>query len=131
MCASSGGRSTWTSSAAGRALYGGDTRGWGVVVVPALAGIDGQCRPQLYQHFVFVDGLFAGTAAPLPMSPQGDGALASLSLAQADRLVAVFWRYAPGDAPGSPSGRTELDLGIARSGAGSVVTPLGPPSSGS
>jgi hypothetical protein len=114
-------------AAAGWALFGGSTNGWGVAVVPGLAGMDAQCRPQAYQDFVFVDGVFAGTAAPQPMNAQQDGALTCLELVLDDQLVAIFSRYAPGDAPGSPSGRTELDLSIARSAAGPVVTPLGPP----
>src|SRR5208283_698236 len=45
-----------------------------VVVVFAMSGSGGMCRPFGYQAFVFVQGLFAGTLAPAPMYPRSDGA---------------------------------------------------------
>jgi hypothetical protein len=117
-------------AAAGWALLGGYTTGWGVTVVHGVTGADARCRPRGYQAFIFVDGAFAGTAAPQPTDAGTDGALAALDLAQEDQLSAAFQRYEGGEPSGGPSGLTRLDLGIARSGAGPLVTPLGPPPPG-
>jgi hypothetical protein len=116
-----------TVTGAGWSLLGGYVGGWGVTIVHGVTGADAQCRPQGYQDFVFVDGAYAGTVAPQPMYGGADGALVSISIEQSDRLTAVFQRYTPNDPPGSPAGRTRLDLGIARSASGPLVTPLGPP----
>jgi hypothetical protein len=114
-------------SDAGWLLLGGYDSGWGITVVHGVTGADAQCRPRGYQGFVFVDGSFAGTLSPQPMNGGTDGALVSTAIEQNDRLSAVFERYGPSDPAETPSGRTHLDLGIARSEAGPIVAPLGPP----
>src|SRR5262249_12416793 len=47
--------------------------GHGVTVVGASADLDGMCRPNQYQDFVFVDGKFAGTLSPILMGARSDG----------------------------------------------------------
>ena len=59
-----------------------------------------------------------------------DGALVALDVVEGDQLAAVYQRYEAGDPAGTPAGRTRLDLGIARTSAGPLVTPLGPPPPG-
>ena len=115
---------------AGWALLGGYESGWGLTVVHGVTGADAQCRPRGYQAFVFVDGVYAGTAAPQAMDAGTDGALVALDVVEGDQLAAVFQRYEAGDPAGAPAGRTRLDLGIARTSAGPLVTPLGPPPPG-
>ena len=45
---------------AGWTLFGAYESGWGVKVIGGGTGMDGMCRPEGYQVFVFVDGTFAG-----------------------------------------------------------------------
>src|SRR5689334_13774205 len=48
----------------GWTLFSSYLGGWSTVVVRALSGYDGMCRPLGYNEFVFVDGQFAGTLSP-------------------------------------------------------------------
>jgi hypothetical protein len=89
-------------AAAGWTLWGPYERGWGVSFVRGLAGYDGMCRPMDYQVFVFVDGAYAGTIAPLPMASRSDGS-GDARLDAGGEVSATFTRYAPTDALCCPS----------------------------
>lgn len=99
-------------------------RGWGVTLIPALAGHDGMCRPLGYQYFVFVDSVFAGTVAPAPMNSRTDGAASDASLWFADQVSAEFSRYAPDDPLCCPSGSASVDYTIEDTPDGPVLNPV-------
>ena len=61
-------------------LFGAYQGGWQVLVIGATASYDGMCRPQQYQEFVFVRGVFAGTLSPQLMASRTDGALSRVYL---------------------------------------------------
>lgn len=89
---------------AGWTLFGTYQAGWGVKVIHGEAGYDGMCRPDPYQVFVFVDGVFAGTIAPSEMGARTDGSENQAVLqGSGDRLLANFSRYAPDDPLCCPS----------------------------
>jgi hypothetical protein len=111
-------------AARGWQLSGGYQRGWGISVVGGFLNFDGMCRPIPFQYFVFVDGVFAGTLAPQAMYPRLDGALRDTGIAAADRLYAVFDRYAPSDPLCCPSGEQLVRFAVARTPQGPVVNPL-------
>ena len=98
--------------------------GWGVRVVQATGGYDGMGRPLQYQAFVFVDGAFAGTLAPLPMDSRTDGALDGFDLDGGDALRATFRRYATPDPLCCPSSRSTVQFRVERLTAGPVVVPV-------
>jgi hypothetical protein len=99
-------------------------RGWNVTLAAGLAGYDGMCRPMSYQHFVFVDGIFAGTIAPAPMDSRFDGAAGTVSLWYADLLTAEFRRYTPNDPLCCPSSSTHVEYTILNTPAGPVLNPV-------
>jgi hypothetical protein len=123
-----GARSAETSMDAGVAdagwsLFNPYQAGWGITVVSGLSGHDGMCRPWSYHAFVFVDGAFAGTLAPVPSHARADGALTRESGIEANgRLGAVFIRYAPEDplcCPSLPS--VAVSYRVERTSDGPVV----------
>ena len=112
-------------AAAGWTPYGPYRAGWGVVVIDALTGTDGMCRPLGYQAFVFVDGAFAGTISPVPMDARTDGAAGGVTFDASGHLWATFVRYDPSDAlccPSRPS--TVVEYRVERPAAGPVVVPV-------
>jgi hypothetical protein len=76
----------------------------------ATASADGMCRPNGFQAFVFVNGVFAGTLSPLPMNARTDGSIASLnvSIFSATQLSADFARYSDQDPLCCPHGSTNV-----------------------
>lgn len=110
-------------TAQGWRLYAGYQRGWGITLVGGFLGFDAMCRPVPYQQFVFVDGVFAGTLAPEPMVPRSDGALSDVGIAAADRVFAVYDRFAPEDPLCCPSDKTAIAFTIERTAQGPVVVP--------
>ncbi len=89
---------------AGWSLFNSYEAGWGITMVSGLSGHDGMCRPWSYHAFVFVDGVFAGTLAPVPSLSRTDGALTRDARIESDgRLGAVFIRYATEDPLCCPS----------------------------
>jgi hypothetical protein len=110
---------------AGWILDGPYRAGWGILVVAARSNSDGMCRPLDYQNFVFVDGAFAGTISPIPMSSRSDGAGYVTGFDASGRLAASFVRYAPTDPLCCASGpATFLDYRIDRTPAGPVLIPV-------
>lgn len=103
-------------------LIGAYQGGWGVRVLQGTASYDGMCRPQAYQEFVFVHGVFAGTLSPETMDSRADGSLNRVTLQGDRRLVAEYARYARSDALCCPSRTTSVVFEIAADQA--VVRPL-------
>ena len=91
-------------------------------LVMAMAGADGQCRPDQYNAFVFVSNRFAGTLAPRPMSPRTDGSISRTFLSSATGASAEFSRYTASDAMCCPS-RTSTAFYSITTGARPLVTP--------
>ncbi len=110
-------------AAQGWRLFSAYQRGWGITLVSGFVGFDAQCRPVPYQQFVFVDGVFAGTLAPEPVVPRTDGAITDAAITAADRLYAVYSRYAPTDPLCCPSGEAVVTFAVERTAAGPVVVP--------
>jgi hypothetical protein len=53
----------------------------GVTVVGGAVSEEGMCRPDPYQHFVFIRGKFAGTLSPGLMRARSDGSLNKVDFA--------------------------------------------------
>ncbi|HEX3246698.1 MAG TPA: LppP/LprE family lipoprotein, partial [Chloroflexota bacterium] len=108
---------------AGWTLFNPYEAGWGVALLFGVSGYDGMCRPSMYHAFVFVDGAFAGTLAPVASMSRTDGALTRDARIEADgRLGAVFIRYAPEDplcCPSQPS--VAVSYRVERTPQGPVV----------
>jgi len=109
-------------TAQGWDLIGAYQGGWGVLVLQGAASYDGMCRPQSYQEFVFVRGVFAGTLSPGTMDSRTDGSLNRVALQGDRRLVADYAPYARSDALCCPSRTTSVVFEIATDQA--VVRPL-------
>ncbi len=88
---------------AGWMLFGPSQNFGATTVVMAMAGADGQCRPDQYNAFVFVSNRFAGTLALRPMTSRTDGALNESYLSSATKISAEFVRYSSTDAMCCPS----------------------------
>lgn len=93
-------------------LIGAYQGGWQMVVVHAAASYDGMCRPMQYQHFVFVEGTFAGTLSPQPMDSRADGSLSRVWLQGPGRLAAEYQRYTEKDPLCCPSATTTVEFEI-------------------
>src|SRR5215210_7381885 len=48
----------------GWALYGAPMGDFGIGIVSAMLGADGDCRPLGFQDFIFIDGAYAGSISP-------------------------------------------------------------------
>jgi hypothetical protein len=102
-------------------LVGAYQGGWQTLVIQGTAGYDGMCRPRMYQAFVFVRGVFAGTLSPQPMDSRTDGALSRVTLVD-KRITAEYLRYTPAD-PLCCASRTALAVFDVTSGP--LVGPAG------
>jgi hypothetical protein len=71
--------------------------GRGITVVGAMANLDGMCRPDLYQDFVFANGVYAGTLSPTTMNARGDGSSATVAFPASGKIYAEFARYSERD----------------------------------
>ena len=108
---------------AGWTLFNPYEAGWGIALLFGLSDYDGMCRPMGYHVFIFVDGTFAGTLAPIPSMARSDGALTrDARIESASRLGAVFVRYALEDplcCPSRPS--SAVSYRVERTPEGPVV----------
>ena len=104
-------------------LYTEYLAGWNVKVINATSGFDGMGRPNGYQVFVFVDGVYAGTLSPDLMNARTDGAANRVFLTGRDSINAEFARYTATDALCCPSATTAVTYTINRTDAGPVITP--------
>lgn len=96
----------------------------GVAVVSAASAAsaaDDLCRPLRYQVFVFVDGQFVGTLAPVPADARTDGFITRVSLVSRDRIVAEIARYGPDDPLCCPSRTSTVTYAFRQGTAGTLV----------
>jgi hypothetical protein len=108
---------------AGWTLFGEEQQFDDVALVMALTSVDGMCRPQGYQGFVFVGGRLAGTVSPEPMNTRMDGSTGQIHLTSTSRLIIGFNRYMPDDARCCPSKRQIVTYNIERSGPRPLLIP--------
>jgi hypothetical protein len=96
--------------ARGWTLVGPYQRFGSTVVMMATASADGMCRPNGFQAFVFVNGVFAGTLSPAAMNARTDASIASLnvSIFGAGEISADFARYSDQDPLCCPHGSTNV-----------------------
>jgi hypothetical protein len=96
--------------ARGWSLVGAYHRFGSTTVVMATSSADGMCRPNGYQAFVFVNGIFAGTLSPHLMDSRTDGSISSVSatLDTATDVEADFARYNAQDAMCCPHATTNV-----------------------
>jgi hypothetical protein len=95
----------------------------GVEVLGGFAAADAMCRPVAFNVFVFVDGAFAGTLSPAPMSARVDGAAGPVRILSDGQLTAEFARFLPDDPLCCPSSRVTVSFRITR-GRPPAVVPL-------
>jgi hypothetical protein len=93
-------------------------------VMLASSGVDGMCRPDGLQGFVFVDGRFAGTLAPQPTRARSDGTLSQLRLLAEDGVLAEFARYLDEDPLCCPSRTTNVRFRIDATPEGALLVPV-------
>ncbi|NTX61760.1 LppP/LprE family lipoprotein [Myxococcus sp. CA051A] len=91
-------------------------------VITAAAEGDGMCRAMGFQVFVFVDGRFAGTLAPEPMTDRFDGAMGEVRLYSPRNLTATVRRYAADDPLCCPSRQGSVQYELQPGPKGPVVT---------
>ena len=94
-------------TAAGWMMFKSTQDGRGVIAVGASADLDGMCRPNQYQDFVFVNGKFAGTLSPKLMDARSDGSSVEISYPAANKIQVKFNRYNERDALCCPSRNSE------------------------
>ncbi|MEO6991958.1 MAG: LppP/LprE family lipoprotein [Candidatus Baltobacteraceae bacterium] len=110
-------------SAAGWHLFNAYRVYDGTALVDAASGVDGMCRPNGYNEFVFVNGVFAGTLAPHLMDSRTDGALLDTQLYARTSITATFERYDARDPLCCPSRQTSVTYRLEGKGAASIVVP--------
>jgi hypothetical protein len=96
----------------------------GVTVVGASEDLDGMCRPNLYQDFVFVDGKFAETLSPSLMYARSDGGSRKVSFPAPNRILVEFDRYTDKDPLCCPSRISEATFEIHKEGGQPIVNLL-------
>lgn len=105
---------------AGWFLYGPTYLYGQLSIVTAMASVDGMCRPNQYNAFVFVGTRFAGTLAPTVSEARSDGSMTRINLMNPQELTAEFARYTSGDAMCCPSQTSYVTYQIT-TGARAVV----------
>jgi hypothetical protein len=96
--------------------------GHGVTVIGASDDLDGMCRPNLYQDFVFVDGKFAGTISPSLMNARSDGGSRKVSFPARNQILVEFDRYTDKDPLCCPSRISEGTYEVRREAGQPTVT---------
>lgn len=97
---------------AGWTLFGPAQIYGNVTVITAMASVDGMCRPDQYNAFVFVTNRFAGTVAPEPVGARMDGSIENVRLVSPTSLVAEFSRYTSADPLCCPSQKSTVSYRI-------------------
>lgn len=87
-----------------------------VQVLGGMAAASPGCEPTTFNLFVFVAGTLAGTASPVTMTQNRDGAAGSVRITGDDSLVVEFARYAAADNECCPSSRVRVGYRIERGG---------------
>lgn len=86
-----------------------------MTVATGYLGVDGMCRPDEYQAFVFVRGVFAGTLSPEVMRARGEGSLGKILFDDSrDILIGEFSRYKPSDSMCCASGVLQVEYLVQR-----------------
>ena len=93
----------------------------GIDVIGGLTDAGAACEPAGFNLFVFVNGKFAGTLSPVPMTASRDGVAGAVRLVSADSLTTEFARFAPGDLECCPTTRVRVTYRIDRSEQPTVV----------
>lgn len=107
---------------AGWFLYGPAQVYGPVTLVTAMAGVDGMCRPDQTNAFVFVANRFAGTLSPEATGARLDGTMHDVRLINRTELAAEFARYTSSDPLCCPSQSTSVSYSI-EGGPRPVVKP--------
>lgn len=97
---------------AGWYLFGSSQTYGSVTLVMAMADVDGMCRPNNYNAFVFVANRFAGTLSPTAAGARSDGAIGSVHLFSPKRITAEFARYTSDDPLCCPSQKSFAEYSI-------------------
>jgi hypothetical protein len=107
-------------------LIGPYERYGGTSIVLGTANADGMCRPNAFQGFVFVNGVFVGTIAPHPMDARSDASLSGLgvTLFNAQDMTASFTRYDANDPLCCPHATTIVEYKINGVGSHAVLVPV-------
>ncbi len=77
-----------------------------------MADVDGMCRPNNYNAFVFVANRFAGTLSPNTSVARADGSIGAVNLYSPKRITADFARYTSNDALCCPSQKSFVEYSI-------------------
>jgi hypothetical protein len=110
---------------AGWRLFASSRDGRGVTVIGGAGTVDGMCRPDLYQEFVFVNGTFAGTVSPILMNARSDGGAVKITFPAAVEILVEFSRYTDKDALCCPSRISEGTFEVRYEGGKPVVVLTG------
>jgi len=94
-----------------------------IVIITAAVDADGMCRPFKYQTFVFINGTYAGTLSPHTMDSRTDGDLMSVTVKNAQEILASFKRYKESDPLCCASRRTVVHYRVEREGGHPIVVP--------
>ncbi len=97
---------------AGWFLYGPSYTYGTITIVTAMASVDGMCRPNQYNGFVFVSNRFAGTLAPVASDARSDGSMGRINFFSPDNLFVEFSRYSDDDALCCPSRTSTVSYSI-------------------
>ena len=93
----------------------------GIDVIGGLTDASAACEPVGFNLFVFVNGRFAGTLSPVPMTASRDGVAGAVRLVSADSLTTEFARFAAGDLECCPSTRVRVTYRIDRGEQPTIV----------
>lgn len=88
---------------AGWTLFGAAQTYGIVTVINGMASVDGMCRPNQYNTFVFISNRYIGTLSPTVMNSRTDGALSQARLNSQRDISAEYMRYKSSDALCCPS----------------------------
>jgi uncharacterized lipoprotein YbaY len=108
---------------AGWMLFGPSQSFAAVTVITAMASVDGMCRPDQYNAFVFVSNRFAGTISPEPVGARADGSIAAVRLISPSAVSAEFNRYTSNDPLCCPSQKSTVSYSVS-GGVRPVLTPM-------
>jgi hypothetical protein len=110
---------------AGWRLFASSRDGRGVTVIGGAGTVDGMCRPDQYQDFVFVNGKFAGTISPTLMNARSDGGAVKITFPAAVKILVEFSRFTDKDPLCCPSRISEGTFEIRYEGGKPVVVLTG------
>lgn len=97
---------------AGWSLFGPSISYGPITIVTAMVSVDGMCRPNQYNGFVFVRDRFAGTLSPELSTARADGSLGDIRLYSPTEFRAEFARYTSRDALCCPSQTSTVKYSI-------------------